>query len=112
MIDVQEFLNAGFSDAQASALVRAFEITERNSAQRFALLQSAMNEGFVRVEQRIDGLEQRMDGLEQRIGELTNAVGELARVVAQGFATMEQTFGRIDERLTRIETHLAEPGRN
>ncbi len=56
MIDAQEFREAGFNEAQTATLVRAFERLDRTSAQRFTLLQDALNGAMIRVDQRFEAL--------------------------------------------------------
>lgn len=103
MIDPSEFLSAGFTEAQAATLVRAFERVDRASAQRFDLLQTAFNDVAVR--------------LEQEAAQTQRAISVLATAMAEGFAQMERSFAQvdarfdhIDERLGHMEEHLREPG--
>jgi hypothetical protein len=133
MIDPQEFTTAGFTDEQAAALVRVLERVERTSGQRFALLQEAMNDGFVRQQQQLDRLHesferqhQRLERLDegverlnQQVERLSTLIGRLPDVVTEGMQVQERALAQVDQRLTRVEArlndiegYLRRPGQN
>jgi hypothetical protein len=87
MIELQEYLDAGFTQAQAALLVAR----DRRIDDRFEMLHSSLNRGFA---------------------DLLTTMQALTNQTVNGFTAIGAHLDRIDERLGRVEEALRGPGRN
>lgn len=84
MIEIQEYLDAGFTPEQARLLVAR----DRRIDDRFELLHGAMNRGFADV---------------------LSTMAQLARQVADGFEAQDHRFDAVTDRLEGIDRHFQAP---
>jgi hypothetical protein len=87
MIDLQEYLDAGFTQAQAVLLTAR----DRRAEDRFEMLHASLSRGFADV---------------------LNTMQALTNQTVNGFTAMGARMDRIEERLGRVEDALRGPGRN
>jgi hypothetical protein len=87
MIELQEYLEAGFTEAQAALLVAR----DRRTDDRFEMLHASLSRGFADVLTTMQAL-------------TTQAVN--------GFVGINARLDRVEQRLGTIEEALRGPGRN
>jgi hypothetical protein len=87
MIDLQEYLDAGFTQAQAALLVAR----DRRVDDRFEMLHASLTRGFA---------------------DMLTTMQALTNQTVNGFSVMGERLDRIDERLGRVEEALRAPGQN
>jgi hypothetical protein len=72
MIDASEFTAAGFTPAQADALVAAFLKVDNASAQRFLLLHETMIRGFADLQVGLDRIRTELVDIRADVQRLAN----------------------------------------
>jgi hypothetical protein len=87
MIDLQEYLDAGFTQPQAALLIAR----DRRTEDRFEMLHASLTRGFANV---------------------LSTMQALTNQTVNGFTAMGARMDRIEQRLGRVEDALHGPGRN
>jgi len=98
VIDYDEYVAAGFTEAQARLLTARDRRQEERTMQLFGLLQDAVNKGFVNLTAQ---MEAGFANLNRRLTEQGHAIADIHRTLVDH-----------GERLDRIEEHLKRPGSN
>jgi hypothetical protein len=93
--DLQEYLDAGFTEAQATVLVARDRRIADTAIQQFGLLQAAMNRGF-----------------SDTLANVQQGFAQVNQNMTDGFTQVAQRFDEVDQHLARIDEHLGRPGIN
>jgi hypothetical protein len=87
MIELQEYLDAGFTQAQAALLIAR----DRRIDDRFEMLHASMSRGFA---------------------DMLTTLQALTNQTVHGFTAMGARLDQIEERLGRVQEALRGPGQN